>query len=245
MELVINPSEYTLADLRGTVRNLSLMWDWMPGHGRPEELAPQQAELAQVVAEFPTVEVINAASRPQLEAAVLTGLTTLHRAGRRLAAAGLAPTPATGVVTRLSVSNGGVPKRAVTQVAVDHRGVVGDRQASRQHHGRPWQALCLWADEVIDQFRAQGHPVTAGAAGENITVQGVDWASIRTGVQLCIGGVVCEVTAPTLPCSKNGQWFLDGDWNLMHHDRGPVSRAYAAVLQPGAISVGDPATVLP
>jgi MOSC domain-containing protein YiiM len=133
----------------------------------------------------------------------------------------------------------------VERVEVDLGGAAGDRQASRQHHGRPWQALCLWSMEVIDDLRADGHPIDAGSAGENLTVRGIDWAGIRTGVQVQVGEVVCEVSAPTLPCSKNRQWFRDGDWNHMHHDRGPVSRAYATVLRPGTIAVGDDVTLLP
>jgi MOSC domain-containing protein YiiM len=31
----------------------------------------------------------------------------------------------------------------------------------------------------------------------------------------------------------------------MHHDRGPVSRVYASVLEPGRITVGDAATLEP
>jgi hypothetical protein len=31
----------------------------------------------------------------------------------------------------------------------------------------------------------------------------------------------------------------------MHHERGPVSRVYATVLQPGVIAVGDAAVLEP
>jgi MOSC domain-containing protein YiiM len=103
----------------------------------------------------------------------------------------------------------------------------------------------LWSQEVIDRFRNDGHPIEPGSAGENITMRGFNWASMRTGVRLQIGSVLCELAAPTLPCNKNAQWFLNRDFNLMHHERGPVSRAYAAVLQPGTISVGDEARILP
>lgn len=157
------------------------------------------------------------------------------------------PLPRTqpGRVVGLHVSNGGLPKLAVEEFAVGWSGADGDRQASRNHHGRPWQALCIWSLEVIEQFRAQGHPIAPGLAGENITLQGIDWANVTPGVRLRIGSVLCEISAPAIPCSQNKDWFLDGDFMLMHDDRGPVSRMYATVLEPGVVTVGDQAVLEP
>ena len=53
------------------------------------------------------------------------------------------------------------------------------------------------------------------------------------------------MSAWALPCKHNRAWFSDGDFNRMHHERGPVSRAYATVLEPGAIVTGDPAILNP
>ena len=77
-----------------------------------------------------------------------------------------------GTVAQLNVSDGGVPKKPVEVAEVGDRGLVGDRQADRQHHGRPLQALCLWSVEVIDALRAEGHPIEPGLAGENVTIAG-------------------------------------------------------------------------
>jgi len=94
---------------------------------------------------------------------------------------------------------------------------------------------------VIDAFAAAGHPIAAGSAGENITLRGLDWALVRPGTRLRIGGVLCEISSWALPCKKNARGFTGGDFMVMHHDRGPVSRAYATVLEPGSIHVGDTA----
>ena len=142
---------------------------------------------------------------------------------------------------QLSVSPGGLPKLPIESAEVTWNGMVGDRQATRLHHGRPWQALCIWSAEVIDDFRDAGHPLAPGLAGENITISGLPWPEVRAGVRLRIGDVLCEVSAYALPCSTNKPWFIDGDFTVMHHDRGPVSRVYATVLEPGAISAGDAA----
>jgi MOSC domain-containing protein YiiM len=151
-----------------------------------------------------------------------------------------------GTVAQLNVSDGGVPKRPVEVAEVGDRGLVGDRQAARQHHGRPLQALCLWSLEVIGALRAEGHPIEPGAAGENITVAGIDWATIQPGTQLLIGDVLAEVSAWATPCTKNAQWFVGRDFHRMDHELHPgSSRAYAWVREPGTVRQGDRVVVEP
>jgi MOSC domain-containing protein YiiM len=177
---------------------------------------------------------------------VLTdSLALLARAGEALRVAGSLPIEHRGAVAHLASSKGGVPKRSVDDVAVDRNGVVGDVQRTRLHHGRPWQALCIWSTEVIDEFAADGHPLAMGSAGENITVSGIPWQLVQSGVRLRIGDVLAEASLFALPCKKNARWFSDGDFTLMHHDRGPVSRIYASVLEPGRIRLGDAAVLEP
>jgi MOSC domain-containing protein YiiM len=148
-------------------------------------------------------------------------------------------------VAQLNAGSGGVPKTATPTVDVDFGGVVGDVQKSRQHHGRPWQALCIWSADVIDAFNADGHHLFPGAAGENVTVRGLHWPDVRPGVRLQLGGVLCEVSAYAFPCKQNTAWFRDGDFMAMWSGNGPVSRLYATVLQPGRIATGDAAILEP
>lgn len=166
--------------------------------------------------------------------------------GRGLQALGAGAPRQVGSVAQLNVSRGGVPKSPVDQADVGARGLVGDHQASRKHHGRPLQALCLWSSDVIGALQAEGHPIQAGSAGENVTLSGLDWSTIRPGVQLRIGEVLAEVSAYATPCKKNAQWFADGDFNRMLHDRHPGwSRAYAWVREPGTVRTGDEVIVEP
>ena len=151
-----------------------------------------------------------------------------------------------GAVTQISRSRGGVPKLAVESADVDRRGIVGDVQKTRVHHGRPWQALCLWSADVIDTLVAEGHPIAPGAAGENLTIGGIEWASLRAGTIIDIGAVRCQLSAPATPCSKNKRWFRNGEIDRMDHDLHPgSSRWYASVLVPGSVTTGDPVTVEP
>jgi MOSC domain-containing protein YiiM len=151
-----------------------------------------------------------------------------------------------GSVAQLNLSDGGVPKKPVEVAEVGDRGLVGDRQAARQHHGRPLQALCLWSVEVIDALRAEGHPIEPGLAGENVTIAGIDWSSVQPGTQVLIGDVLAELSAWSTPCVKNAPWFVDRDFQRMDHDRHPGwSRAYAWVREPGTIRHGDKVIVEP
>lgn len=172
--------------------------------------------------------------------------------GRAVEAAGLGTVPHQGTVVGLFASGGGVPKLPVDEVSVGYRGVIGDRQVTRRHHGRVWQALCIWSAEVIEAFAADGHPIAPGNAGENITVAGLDWASLRPGTRLQFGSpadgnaVLAEISGWTTPCSKNARWFRDGEFNLMSHELHPgTSRLYASVLIDGVIRIGDPVLVEP
>ena len=169
----------------------------------------------------------------------------LHDLGRALHAAGAGAPTQQGSVAQISTSDGGVPKTAVLAADVGRRGLLGDRQANRKHHGRPFQALCLWSSEVIDALAAEGHPVHPGAAGENVTVADIDWATLRPGVRVLLGQVLCEISAWAVPCRKNDQWFTGSSDRIDHALHPGWSRAYAWVLEPGSITTGDPVIVEP
>lgn len=151
-----------------------------------------------------------------------------------------------GVVEQISASGGGVPKTAIPDARVGYRGVDGDRQKTRRHHGRVWQALCLMTAEGIERMQAEGHPITFGSAGENFTIRGLDWAALRPGTRLQIGEVVCELSVPALPCHHNARWFSDRDFTRMHHEEHPgETRWYASVLRDGVVRTGDEVLVEP
>jgi MOSC domain-containing protein YiiM len=170
----------------------------------------------------------------------------LHDIGRIRHRLGAGSPSADGTIDQISVSGGGVPKHAVDRAEVDWSGIVGDTQAARRHHGRPWQALCLWSTEVIAALQAEGHPIHAGATGENLTVSGLDWDALRPGTLVRVGTVLCELSAWSQPCTKNGRWFADGDSNRIWHEHHPGwSRIYATVLEPGVVRTGDVIEVEP
>ena len=149
-----------------------------------------------------------------------------------------------GRVARINVSDGGVPKAAVAEATVAHEGLSGDRQRDRKHHGRPFQAVCLWSSEVIDELASFGHPIGPGCAGENLTLAGLDWSKLRPGTLLRLGEALIELSFPAVPCRHQAQWFADGDFSRIAFEVNPRwVRWYGWVRQPGRVSAGAPVTV--
>jgi MOSC domain-containing protein YiiM len=151
-----------------------------------------------------------------------------------------------GRIVQLSVSNGGVPKRAVATARITRFGLEGDAHRNREHHGGPERAVCLFAMEAIRELQAEGHPLVPGALGENVTLEGLDWSAVQPGVRLQLGDeVVLEVTRYTTPCFNIRPAFRGGDYSLVSEKRHPGrSRVYARVLATGTLRAGDPARLL-
>jgi MOSC domain-containing protein YiiM len=120
-------------------------------------------------------------------------------ASRGLAALSGKPA-AEGRVMHVNISDGGLPKRPVQRAVLTARGVQGDWQRDRKHHGQPFQAVCLWSADVIDELSAAGHPIAPGCAGENLSFRGVDWGSLRPGALISVGEALVELSFPARPC---------------------------------------------
>jgi hypothetical protein len=239
---LVSAQEYSTDDLANTVRVLGPWWYCLTEHLETPSVDPvlsdlleqQRNTLAELAASTRVpqdlfrldlsgehelslaVAMIRKRTdedvRHALEVCVDASMLLIHQAARvvrRLRP----PSTTQGTVSGLFVSSGGVPKKAVTDAIVGPRGLSGDRQQTRKHHGRPWQALCLWSAEVVAQLRAEGHPIEPGSSGENISISGLDWTEVLPGSQVTIGSMVCEVSLYTLPCSKNAQWFVIGTSN--------------------------------
>jgi MOSC domain-containing protein YiiM len=152
----------------------------------------------------------------------------------------------TGRIVQISVSNGGVPKTAVPSARITADGVEGDRQRDREHHGGPDRAVCLFSMERIRELQQEGHGIVPGSAGENVTVEGIDWNTVEPNSRLQLGDdVVLEVTRYTSPCMNIRASFIDGNYARISQKRhAGWSRVYARVLAPGTVRTGDPVRVL-
>lgn len=147
-----------------------------------------------------------------------------------------------GRIFQVNVSSGGVPKLPVRSADVTPLGLSGDGHAHPHVHGGPQRALCLYSLERIAALQAEGHPIFPGATGENLTLSGLDWATVVPGLRLRLGAeVVIEVTQYTEPCATIAGAFAHGHIERMSPVHHPGwARVYARVLQTGRIFVGDP-----
>jgi MOSC domain-containing protein YiiM len=149
-------------------------------------------------------------------------------------------------IVQISVSSGGVPKRPVPAARVTALGLQRDAQRDREHHGGPDRALCLFSQERIRALQAEGHPITPGSIGENLTIEGMDWSAVTPGSSLRLGSdVIAQVTRYTSPCANITASFRDRDYSRVSQKRHPGdSRVYARVLQEGSLTNGDPVRLL-
>jgi MOSC domain-containing protein YiiM len=143
-------------------------------------------------------------------------------------------------VVSLNRSDGGVPKLPVGEARVTTRGLEGDRQRNLKHHGGPDRALCLYSLERIEALRLEGHPVSPGSIGENVTIVGLAWERVTPGARLRLGEVEVEVTAFTDPCNTIRFSFSNRRSMRVSQVAAPGwSRVYARVLREGVLRVGD------
>lgn len=152
-----------------------------------------------------------------------------------------------GRIVQISVSDGGVPKTAVPSARITEDGVEGDRQRDREHHGGPDRAVCLFSIERIRDLQGEGHAIVPGAAGENLTIEGIDWDAVLPNSRILLGdGVMLEVTRYTSPCTNIKGAFAGGDYARISQKRhAGWSRVYARVLASGTVRAGDPVRLLP
>ena len=151
-----------------------------------------------------------------------------------------------GRVAQISTSGGGVPKRPVPEAHVGERGLEGDAQRDLEHHGGPERAVCLFSLERIQALAAEGHAITPGAIGENLTVAGLDWSQVGPGSRFLVGEeVLLEVTRFTSPCLNIASVFRDREYSRVSQKRHPGdSRVYARVVRTGHVRAGDPVRLL-
>lgn len=147
----------------------------------------------------------------------------------------------TGTIEQVSVSGGGLPKRAVPGALARTLGLEGDRQRNTKIHGGPRKAVLLVSAEDVDELSREGFPVEAGSLGENLTVRGIDFRQLAAGMRFRAGAALLELTTLRQPCLQlepyNGGCTgrIQAELKKLHARGG----FYAAVVEEGAIRAGD------
>ncbi|WP_194306003.1 MULTISPECIES: MOSC domain-containing protein [unclassified Dietzia] len=140
-----------------------------------------------------------------------------------------------------------IDKRPVEgPVQVREYGLHGDVQADREHHGGVWKAVYLLSDSDVEPWEPEfGGPIPPGYFGENLRVTGVDTSQLQIGTVLEVGRgsgrrgpLRLEITTPRIPCQTFGDRVGKPRWVRRFTEAGRPG-AYARVLRPGPVEVGD------
>jgi MOSC domain-containing protein YiiM len=129
-------------------------------------------------------------------------------------------------------------------------GLAGDEQADLSVHGGLDKAVYAYPFEHYpfwqQQLRAARLPavLTAGAFGENLTLQGILETDVWVGDRLQCGEVLLQVTEPRTPCYKfNVRLGFSHAVKVMVQSG--YSGFYLRVLQTGTLQAGAGVTLQP
>ena len=112
---------------------------------------------------------------------------------------------------------------------VEQHGLKGDA-----HAGSGPRQVSLLSLQKIEAFRATGAKVEYGDFGENIVVDGIDFASLPIGTKLRCGKVLMEMTQIGKECHNRCAIFHRMGDCIM-----PREGVFAVVLSGGTIQAGD------
>lgn len=158
-----------------------------------------------------------------------------------------------GTVVQVSMGPGGVPNYPVASAHVTETGLEGDRFRFPDLHGVPGQAVLILTEAALEELKADGFPLFAGAMGENLTVRGIGRGEIKPGQRWRVGGeVVLETTRRRSPCKTldvYGELLRGRIYDEMAKRNDPaspvwgLSGVYARVIAGGHVKPGDTMTL--
>ena len=152
------------------------------------------------------------------------------------------------VVHSINISTkGGVPKLPIEKAEIKFEGVEGDfnRFRTEKINSIGTRAVTLFSLEQIEKLKSEGHAIDVGTTGENITIEGIDWSSLKIGTRMMIGDAMIELSEPTAPCSKIGKSFIGGAFYRIDHEKeSGWSRWSASVIEEGQVEVGSQVILL-
>lgn len=99
--------------------------------------------------------------------------------------------------------------------------------------------VSLLSFDKIEDFRARGAEVEDGAFGENLVVQGIDFATLPIGTKFQCNDVVLELTQIGKECHSGCAIFKKMGECIM-----PKQGVFTKVLHGGVIHPGDELVIL-
>ncbi|MBC5735438.1 MOSC domain-containing protein [Lawsonibacter faecis] len=114
-------------------------------------------------------------------------------------------------------------------------GIENDAHAGKWH-----RQVSLLSHDKVEAFRARGAEVASGAFGENLVVEGIDFAALPIGTRFQCNDVLLELTQIGKECHSHCEIFKKMGECIM-----PTQGVFTRVLQGGEISEGDELVILP
>ena len=119
----------------------------------------------------------------------------------------------------------GTQKHSVQEAEfIEDWGIKGDAHAGKWH-----RQVSLLSFDKIEDFRARGAEVTDGAFGENIVVEGFDFAAMPVGTRFRCNDVILETDRQKMP-----PWLRDfpGYGRLYYAKRGRIYKSNSRRCDP-------------
>lgn len=114
-------------------------------------------------------------------------------------------------------------------------GIENDAHAGKWH-----RQVSLLSHDKVEAFRARGAEVASGAFGENLVVEGIDFAALPVGTRFRCNDVLLELTQIGKECHSHCEIFKKMGECIM-----PTQGVFTRVLKGGEISEGDELVILP
>ena len=102
----------------------------------------------------------------------------------------------------ISEKRGTQKKRIPEAEFVEDWGIKGDAHAGKWH-----RQVSLLSHDKIEAFRARGAEVADGAFGENLVVEGFDFAKMAVGTRFRCNDVILELTQIGKECHNGCEIF--------------------------------------
>ena len=141
-----------------------------------------------------------------------------------------------GIIKAVCISEKkGTEKHPVNEIVLkENFGIEGDAHAGKWH-----RQVSLLSFDKIEDFRARGAEVEDGAFGENLVVQGIDFATLPIGTKFQCNDVVLELTQIGKECHSGCAIFKKMGECIM-----PKQGVFTKVIHGGVIHPGDELVIL-
>jgi molybdenum cofactor synthesis domain-containing protein len=136
-----------------------------------------------------------------------------------------------GIVKAICISEArGTQKHPVTEARLlQDYGIAGDAHAGHWH-----RQVSLLSYDKVKEFNEKGAHVGHGAFGENLVVEGLDFANLPVGTTLTVGTATLRTTQIGKECHSHCAIYQKMGECIM-----PTQGTFAEVLSSGTVRTGD------